>query len=104
MAGKLKRKITIESKSNAQDAYGALVETWSTYATAWAAIEPVSGSEYFRNGKVTSEVNIRILMRYVAGVTNLMRVKFGTRIFAIVTANNLLERNKEYELMCKEII
>lgn len=102
-AGKLRHKITIESKSNAQDAYGALVETWSTYATAWASIEPLTGREYFEQGKVSSEVTTRIRIRHISGVTNLMRVKFGTRIFTIVTVINIDERNKEYELMCKEI-
>lgn len=103
-AGKLRHKITIESKSNAQDAYGALVETWSTYATAWASIEPLTGREYFEQGKVSSEVTTRIRIRHISGVTNLMRVKFETRIFIIVTVINIDERNKEYVLMCKEVI
>jgi len=102
-SGKLRHKITIESKLNAQDDYGALVESWSTYATAWASIEPVSGREYFQDGKVSAEVSARIMTRYISGVTNLMRVKFGTRIFGIVRINNILERNKEFELMCQEI-
>lgn len=102
-AGKLRHKITIESKSNTQDAYGALVETWGTHSTAWASIEPITGREYFDQGKVNSEVTTRIRTRHISGVTNLMRVKFGTRIYAIVSVINIDERNKEYELMCKEV-
>lgn len=102
-AGKLRHKIIIEQAINSIDSYGATTRTWSTYATAWASVEPLTGREYFEQGKVNSEVTTRIRTRYISGVTNLMRVKFGTRIFGIVRINNILERNKEFELMCQEI-
>lgn len=103
-AGKLRHKILIETKSNSIDSYGAVTETWSTYATVWGSIEPLNGREYFEAGKVSSEVTAVIKTRYVSGVLPLMRAKFGTRIYSIVSVININELNKELQLMCKEVV
>ena len=102
-AGKLRHKITIESKTNSQDAYGAMVETWSAAVTAWASIEQVSGQEYFEQGKVMGEVTTKITLRYQSGITTLMRVVWGSKIYGIVSIGNTEERNKEIMLLCKEV-
>ena len=103
-AGSLKRKLTIEYKTQLADAYGSLVDTWGTHATWWASINPITGREYVSDGKVNSEVTTRIRGRYLNGVSPIMRVKYGTRIYSIVAVINIEERNREIELLCKEII
>lgn len=102
-AGNYRNKVLIESKANAQDAYGAITETWSTYATWWAQIQPLSGREYVEAAKVNSEVGVKMKGRYISGVTPIMRAKFGTRIYAVVAVINIEERGREMELFCKEI-
>ena len=103
-AGKLIRKVTIEYKTQLADAYGALVDTWGTYATWWAQVIPTTGSESVANGKVSSEVTTRMRGRYLNGISPIMRVKYGTRIFSIVAVINIDERNREIEILAKEII
>lgn len=103
-AGKLIRKVLIEYKTQLADAYGSLVDTWGTHATWWAAIIPVTGREYVSDGKVNSEVTTRMRGRYLNGITPIMRVKYGTRIFSIVAVINIDERNREIEILAKEII
>lgn len=103
-AGKLIRKVLIEYKTQLADVYGALVDTWGTHATWWAQIIPTTGREYVESGKVSSEVTTRMRGRYLNGISPVMRVKYGTRIFSIVAIINIDERNKEIEILAKEVI
>ena len=102
--GQQRHKVIIQSTSQAADAYGALVDTWGTFATWWASIAPITGREYVSDGKVNSEVTTRMKGRWISGILPAMRAKFGTRIFSIVAVINIDERNREIELLCKEVI
>ena len=42
-AGDLDQRITIEKKSMARDGAGGATATWSTRATVWAKVEPMTG-------------------------------------------------------------
>jgi len=53
---------------------------------------------------VNSEVTTRMRGRYLNGISSIMRVKYGTRIFSIVAVINIDERNREIEILAKEII
>lgn len=104
-AGKFRNKILIESASQAADASGALVDTYSTFATWWAAIEQISGREYVAFGKVASEGMFKMRGRFISGVLPAMRLKFGTRIYSIIAPpTNIDERGHEMTLICKEVI
>jgi len=69
-----------------------------------ASIEPISGREYFSAQTTQADVTHRINLRYVAGVKPKMRVKYGSRIFDILSVSNVDERNRELQLMCRESI
>ena len=56
----------------------------------------------FTGGTFNTQVTHRIKMRYVAGLTNKMRLVFGTRTFDILDIDNVEERNVEMILTCKE--
>ena len=102
--GNFRNKITIQSTAQAADAYGALVDTWGTFATWWASIAPITGREYVSDGKVNSEVTTRMRGRWISGILPAMRAKFGTRIYSIVAVINIDERNREIEILGKEVI
>jgi SPP1 family predicted phage head-tail adaptor len=74
------------------------------FATAWASIEPLNGREFFAAQQVNAEVTARIRLRYLPGVTRQMQVKFGSRTFAIESVINVEERNRELQLMVKEVV
>lgn len=103
-AGKLRNKITIESKTITQDACGVPVESWSTYATAWASINYQGGAESVVAGRVQAEITAIFNIRYMAGIITAMRIRFGARIFSIVSVFNTNEANRETSLECKEIV
>jgi len=103
-AGKLRNTIAIEQVAETQDADGSVIESWSTFASAQASIEPISGREYFAAQTTQADVTHRISLRYLAGVMPKMRVKYGSRIFDILSVININERNRELQLMCRESI
>jgi SPP1 family predicted phage head-tail adaptor len=102
--GKLRHRITIEETTETQDADGSVIENWSAFATVQSSIEPISGREYFAAQTTQADMTHRINLRYVAGVKPKMRVKFGSRIFDILSVINVNERNRELQLMCRESI
>jgi SPP1 family predicted phage head-tail adaptor len=102
--GKLRHRIAIERVAETQDSDGSVLESWSAYATAQASIEPISGREYFAAQTTQADVTHRISLRYLAGITPKMRVKFEFRIFDILSVININERNRELQLMCRESI
>ena len=102
--GKLRHRITIEQVADSQDTDGSLIETCSSYVTAQGSIEPVSGREYFDAQVTQADVTHRIYLRYIAGVIPKMRVKYGARIFDILSVINTRERKVELQLMGRERI
>lgn len=69
---------------------------------AFAQIKPYQGNEKFFNDKVNTEISHRIKIRYQSGLDNEMIIKFGGRIFEIVSLINKDELNKEILIMAIE--
>lgn len=63
-AGKLDRRIQIKTKTATRDSYGAEILTYSTLATVWAEIVPVSGREYFLAAQFVPEAQLKVRIRY----------------------------------------
>jgi SPP1 family predicted phage head-tail adaptor len=102
--GELRHRITLQKLENVQDSFGQPVEQWNDVATIWASVKPLVGREFFAAETVNSEVTHKVRIRFRAGITPDMRIKFGTRIFQITAVINYQERNVELQLMCKEFI
>lgn len=104
VAGRLRHRITIQSATEAQDAHGGTTRTWADVATVWGSIEPLRGREFMNAQQLQSEVTHRVQLRYYAGVTTAYRLRFGTRLFNIVSVLNPSERNIELEIMAVESV
>jgi len=102
--GKLRHRVTIEQVTETRGSDGSIIETWSTYATVQASIEPVSGRECFAAQSTQADVTHRVYTRYVSAIVPKMRVKCGSRAFDILSVINTRERNRELQLMCRESI
>lgn len=110
--GQLRHRLTIQQKTNgAQDAMGGYSPTWSTFGTVYGAIEGAPA-----NAKVAEKLSAGdaalvgmavfiISCRYLAGVTRAMRVYHATtgQVYDIVDVNNVDERNRSIELLCKQV-
>ena len=83
-AGRLRHRLTLQSKTTTQDAYGAAVVSWADQGEVWGAIEPITGKEYFAQDQVQSEVRVRIVLRYTSGLDTTWRVKHSGLYYDIV--------------------
>ena len=101
-AGELRKRITIETPVRSADGVGEMVPAWSLFGVVWASIEPLSGNEKIQAQQVNANVDIKVTMRYLAGVVPAMRIRFGTRTFQIASVQNIEERNREMDLVCIE--
>lgn len=102
-AGRLRHQVTIQNYSESQDSTtGEVTKSWTEFATVRAAIEPLRGKEFFESQERFGVTMHRVIIRYLAGVNDTMRVKFGSRILAIKAVLNKDERNRWLELMCEE--
>lgn len=102
-SGKLRRQVTIQSRSQAQNAIGEMADTWVTFATCYAELEDVlPGKEEIVAAQVNVAHTVMISMRYVAGVTPRMRVLYGSRTFNVQAVANTGERDRELVLTCTE--
>lgn len=101
-AGRLRHRVVIEGLVDNQGADGSIPQTWEPVATVWAGVEPLSGRERFAAEQVQSQVDARIVIRYRAGVTAAMRVRFGAVIYSIEAVINPEQRHRELHLLCSE--
>ena len=108
-AGKYRHIVTFQRLRDTQNLYGEtstnIEENWEDAFTARVGVFPISGREALgldANVKL-GEISHRIVLRYTMGVESNMRIKFGTRIFDIISPPvNNYERNDELLLFCKE--
>lgn len=97
-------RVAIQRATESQGATGEITKTWATLATVWAAIEPLTGREFFQAQQVQAEVSHKITMRHYTGITISPkdRLLYGTRVFRIESMLNVEERSIELVLMCRE--
>ena len=103
-AGKLRCRLEIQQAIETQGATGEMAVVWSTFATVWGSVEPLRGREFFAAKEQQAQVDTRIRIRYLAGVTPKMQVLDGTRIFLIYSVIDPESRHQEMQLMAQEIV
>ena len=84
-SGKMRTPITVQTYTDSIASNGETTKTWTTFATAYAEIRPVSGKELAMAGKVQAELSSVIKIRFLTGLTSRMRIVSGTRTFEIVS-------------------
>lgn len=105
--GALRHRITFQKQVETQNDYGEEIKEWIDVKTVWASVNPMSAKEFFAAEKTNSEVTHKIYMRFIRGlnITPDMRIKFKGRYFELIGPPiNYEERNKELQLLCKELI
>ena len=105
--GSLNRRVTVQQRSTALDAFGQALNTWLDVVTVWAAISASGGNEKLHTLQVNEEVSQRVTVRYQPAFPDSTtidgwRIKFGTRLLNIQYAINLNERNRTMQFYCSE--
>ena len=98
-----RHKITFLKNTNEKDEYGEVIDDWKPVTTVWAAVGPLLGREYFEALTIDSKAEVKFNMRYVAGITNDMRIQYDGKIYEILSAINVKELNRELLCYCKEV-
>jgi SPP1 family predicted phage head-tail adaptor len=82
-AGRLRYRVTIEEPIRAQDATtGEMSTTWSAvYSDVPAAIEPVSVRDFMAAQADQTEIDTRIVVRYLENLHPEMRIVHGSTIY-----------------------
>jgi SPP1 family predicted phage head-tail adaptor len=102
IVGEFRRKILIQSLTRTSDSMGGASVAWTTFATAWARIEPRLGNERYFGQRLEENITHIITMRFVTGVTAAMRVSYGSRVFEIKSKVSPFEENQYLVLLCQE--
>ena len=102
-AGRLRHYGVIQNQDNSGNVPDG-ARTWSTYATAWAGVEPVRGyNEVDQGTKKTQADTTHILtFRYIRGITPAMRFLLEGRIFIFRVILNTDERDRTLEIEARE--
>jgi SPP1 family predicted phage head-tail adaptor len=83
-AGRLDRRVTIQSRSLASDAQGQQIESWTDVATVWGRRLDLRGREFMAAEAKHAEATCTFELRYRADVTPLNRLVCEGRVYNIV--------------------
>lgn len=101
-AGRLRHRVTLQSRSLTNDSFNQPIESWSDVGTYWAAVEPLTGREAERARQIKADASHRVVMRRVAAISPEQRLRFEGRTLDIVEVLDLDERGRTLHLTCSE--
>jgi SPP1 family predicted phage head-tail adaptor len=109
-AGRLRHRVELQARHEAQNSTGEIIATYVTTATVWASIEPINGREFFAAAQVQSDVTTKIRIRYRDGLTPKMRVRYVTglgspslvELYDIEAVIHVGNRLREIQLLCRK--
>ena len=102
--GRLRHRVALQSATTAKNAVGEDTRTWATFATVWAAVEVVGGSEYQAQEALHASLTHRVRLRYRDDVTREQRVVWRSRELEIESVEDPDDRRRELHLLCREIV
>lgn len=99
----MRERIEIQSRTLSADSFGGQTATWSTAATVWGKVEPLSGREMWQAQQVRPDVSHKVTIRHYSGLTPKHRLLVDSaRVFSIEAVLDIEDRHRQMVLMCKE--
>ena len=83
---KMDRRIVLQRRTVAQDAYGEEIETWSTLDTVWAQRVELKGAEQWQAKQVIATIEAKYRIHWRAGLTPVDRMTEDGRVYEIYSA------------------
>ena len=107
-AGKLRHRVVVQRYVGEADDYGDIRwqddRNWRNACVMWAAVDPISGKEFYAAEQAQSEVSHKVRTRYRGGIKPGMRLLLGGRKLYIQSVIDWEERHESLLLMCKEVL
>jgi SPP1 family predicted phage head-tail adaptor len=100
-AGRLDKRVTIQTPTRASDDGGGYTTAWADTATVFAAVEPLGGQERFAAQQIKASMTHKVIIRH-RPVNTRQRLLYGTRVFQIESVTDPNERGEMLELFCSE--
>lgn len=101
-AGLMRSRVTIQQPVKANGR-----QTWQTYLTVWAAVDPTGGGEIARQLDPIYTNSYTVQMRYVKGVHVHDRLVFqtpdGAQTLEIQSVNDVNLRHHTLQMACKQV-
>lgn len=101
-AGHLRERVIIQQRTSTPDGQGGRDVVWSTLATTWAMVEPLTGSERLQAGAETSTLTHRVTIRYRADFGPSFRLLWRRRVLEIHTLASPDARREWLVLDCTQ--
>lgn len=101
--GHMDRRIELQTSAHTVNQYGERTDSWSTYATVWAAIVYRGGSEKVSGDQVSSTNKVEFRIRYSSTVSRVLasdRVLYNTQYYQILAVEEI-GRREGYKLICE---
>lgn len=100
--GALDRRVHVEAPSATRDSYGATIPGWTTIATVWGNVIPVTGTERAALGSQIASAYFRVLVRYRTDIDTTARITIDGSKVALVRNVIELGRRDWLELFCEQ--
>ena len=101
-AGKLRHTVSIQNQTDTIDTIGAINITYTSVKTVWARVENKGSREVVVGNQIVANGLYGVTIRYLAGLTERNRIKFGDIILNIESIANIDMVDKQLLLSCIE--
>jgi SPP1 family predicted phage head-tail adaptor len=99
--GKMRHRVEIQTEALTSDGGGGGSSAWTTVATVWAEVKPLTGSEGLRAMQLTNPVTHEIRMRQRT-IPSGARLLHRGRVLNIAMAVNVDEGDRYLRIMARE--
>jgi len=99
-AGQLDRRITLQTFSEATDAFGQEVKSYSTLATVWAKVVEKIGKESEEGDMIAATKKVEFMIRYRTDVNEEMRISYNSNIYKIKAIQSADARKAFLKIVC----
>ena len=83
LTGKLRERVTFQTKTRVRDAIGGSDYTWANSFTAWAKVEEKKAEEKFQHGQHENIVDLVVTTRFRREIADDMRIVWRDRVLEI---------------------
>lgn len=97
-SGLLTEVFEIQEPVSTRNSAGESVTTWEPVRQVYGSYEAVTYSEQARRGQIGGNLQATVRIRYVAGVTGAMRLRWVSREDRVLMIAGVVERGRREEL------
>lgn len=101
--GEMKHRITFQQLAVTTNENGFEIKEWQDFKTVWAKTTTLSGREYYQAAAIQAEKTLVFLIRYIEGIDESIRIRYGDKEFNITYIDNFKHQKKYIEIKTMEV-